>query len=132
MQQLITILLSILEDVDLVAAERTREGSCRAILDELLDELDGIGTKADVIFLLTTNRPEILEPALAARPGRIDQAIEFPVPGAACRRPPDLRARYGRGTMTRELQPAQGTSAPIAADSITMLWPQIGHSKVTS
>lgn len=32
---------------------------------------------ADVV---TTNRPEALEAALAGRPGRIDQAIEFPLP----------------------------------------------------
>jgi ATP-dependent 26S proteasome regulatory subunit len=35
---------------------------------------------ADVLFILTTNRPDELEPALASRPGRIDQAIEFPLP----------------------------------------------------
>src|SRR5262249_14760274 len=28
----------------------------------------------------TTNRPEALERALSSRPGRIDQAIEFPLP----------------------------------------------------
>jgi ATP-dependent 26S proteasome regulatory subunit len=33
-----------------------------------------------VLFILTTNRPDHLEPALASRPGRIDQAIEFPLP----------------------------------------------------
>ena len=30
---------------------------------------------ADVIFVLTTNRADLLEPALAARPGRVDQAV---------------------------------------------------------
>ncbi len=30
--------------------------------------------------------PEILEPALAARPGRVDQAYEVPLPDADCRR----------------------------------------------
>ena len=40
---------------------------------------------ADVLFLLTTNRPDILEPALAARPGRVDQAIEVPLPDTDCR-----------------------------------------------
>jgi ATP-dependent 26S proteasome regulatory subunit len=35
---------------------------------------------ADVLVILTTNRPDQLEPALASRPGRIDQAIEFPLP----------------------------------------------------
>jgi cell division protease FtsH len=38
-----------------------------------------------VFFVLTTNRPETLEPALASRPGRIDQAIEFPLPDEALR-----------------------------------------------
>src|SRR5690606_20037277 len=36
--------------------------------------------EADVLFILTTNRPEALERALASRPGRVDQAIEFPLP----------------------------------------------------
>jgi hypothetical protein len=78
----------VLEDVDLVAEERTRPGAaCTApLLFELLNEMDGLADDADVLFLLTTNRPDILEPALAARPGRVDQAIELPLPDAACRR----------------------------------------------
>jgi ATP-dependent 26S proteasome regulatory subunit len=60
-----------------------------------MDEMDGIGALTDCIFLLTTNRPDILEPALAARPGRIDQAIEFPLPDEECRR--RLFELYGRG-----------------------------------
>ena len=42
--------------------------------------MDGLREDAEIIFILTTNRPDNLEPALAARPGRIDQAIEFPLP----------------------------------------------------
>jgi hypothetical protein len=84
----------ILEDVDLIAEERSHN-KCPTLLHELLDEMDGIGTQADCIFLLTTNRPEILEPALAARPGRIDQAVEFPLPDEECRR--RLFELYGRG-----------------------------------
>ena len=78
----------ILEDVDLIAEERTRPGAACAgpLLFELLNQMDGLADDADILFLLTTNRPEILEPALAARPGRIDQAIEVPLPDAACRR----------------------------------------------
>jgi ATP-dependent 26S proteasome regulatory subunit len=76
--------LVILEDADLVAENRLA-GQGRMLLHDLLDEMDGLGPKAEVIFLLTTNRPETLEPALAARPGRIDQAIEFPLPDAECR-----------------------------------------------
>jgi hypothetical protein len=77
----------ILEDVDLVAEERTHLGqSINALLFELLNEMDGLAEDADILFLLTCNRPEILEPALAARPGRIDQAVEIPLPDSASRR----------------------------------------------
>ena len=87
----------ILEDVDLVAEERTRPGAggCAPLLFELLNEMDGLADDVDVVFLLTTNRPDILEPALAARPGRVDQAIEIPLPDANCRR--RLFELYGRG-----------------------------------
>jgi len=36
--------------------------------------------------VLTTNRLDVLEPALAARPGRIDHAVEIGLPDAAARR----------------------------------------------
>ena len=42
--------------------------------------MDGLKEEADILFVLTTNRPEALESALTSRPGRIDQAIEFPLP----------------------------------------------------
>lgn len=75
----------VLEDVDLVASDR-RHNRHNTLLHELMDEMDGLGVKTDCIFLLTTNRPELLETALAARPGRVDQAIYFPLPDRACRR----------------------------------------------
>lgn len=50
------------------------------MLNKLLNEMDGLREDADVLFILTTNRPDVLEPALASRPGRIDQAVEFPLP----------------------------------------------------
>src|SRR5262245_58312793 len=77
----------ILEDVDLVAEERTRPGAaCAApLLFEVLNHMDGLADDADVLVVLTTNRPDILEPALAARPVRVDQAIEVPLPDAQCR-----------------------------------------------
>jgi cell division protease FtsH len=90
----------ILEDVDLVAEERTRpDASCTVLLFELLNQMDGLADDADVIFLLTTNRPDILEPALAARPGRVDQAIEVPLPDKHCRR--RLFDLYGQGLKLR-------------------------------
>lgn len=86
----------VLEDVDLVAEERTMPGfGARPVLFELLNEMDGLRDDQDVIFLLTTNRPDILEPALAARPGRIDIAVELPLPDAAGRQ--RLIELYSRG-----------------------------------
>lgn len=74
--------LVVLEDVDLIARDRENMNSpCEEVLlNKLLNEMDGLREEADILFLLTTNRPEALETALASRPGRIDQAIEFPLP----------------------------------------------------
>ncbi|AWM40449.1 ATP-dependent zinc metalloprotease FtsH [Gemmata obscuriglobus] len=76
----------ILEDVDLIGAERGQQSvGANSVLFELLNQMDGLGEDADVLFVLTTNRPDYLEPALAARPGRVDLAIEVPLPDEACR-----------------------------------------------
>lgn len=79
--------LMVIEDVDLIARERTqmRNGGEEVLLNRLLNEMDGLREDADVLFILTTNRPDQIEPALVSRPGRIDQAIEFPLPDDAGR-----------------------------------------------
>lgn len=76
--------LVVLEDVDLIARDRAQMDSpCEEVLlNKLLNEMDGLKENVDVMFILTTNRPEALEFALASRPGRVDQAIEFPLPDA--------------------------------------------------
>jgi len=76
----------VVEDVDLIANERTMAGQdTNTVLFQLLNEMDGLGEDSDVIFVLTTNRVELLEPALAMRPGRIDQAVEIGLPDDDCR-----------------------------------------------
>jgi hypothetical protein len=72
--------LIVVEDVDLIAEERDHYEGGSPLLFELLNEMDGIGQDIDVTFLLTTNRADMLEEALAARPGRVDHAVELPVP----------------------------------------------------
>ena len=84
----------VLEDVDLVAEERTRGPASAPVLFDLLDAMDGAAGDADILFLLTTNRADLLEPALAARPGRVDVAIEIALPDADARR--RLLELYGR------------------------------------
>jgi ATP-dependent 26S proteasome regulatory subunit len=76
----------VVEDVDLIAEEREMYGGPSPVLFELLNEMDGLAEDTDVVFLLTTNRADILEPALAARPGRVDQAVALEVPDADARR----------------------------------------------
>jgi DNA replication protein DnaC len=71
----------VIEDVDLIARDRRRQGACEEVLlNQLLNEMDGLREESEILFILTSNRPEDLEAALASRPGRIDQAIEFPLP----------------------------------------------------
>ena len=76
----------VIEDVDLIAEERSHYGSETPLLFTLLNEMDGLDEDADVTFLLTTNRADLLEPALASRPGRVDQAVQIELPDRASRR----------------------------------------------
>jgi ATP-dependent Clp protease adapter protein ClpS len=86
----------VIEDVDLIARDRNQMGPCEeSLLNRLLNEMDGLKEDADILFILTTNRPEQLESALASRPGRIDQAIEVPLPDDIGRK--KLVQLYGRG-----------------------------------
>jgi ATP-dependent Clp protease adapter protein ClpS len=87
----------VIEDVDLIARDREEmDGPCEeSLLNNLLNEMDGLKDDSDILFVLTTNRPEQLEGALAGRPGRIDQAIEVPLPDETGRA--KLVRLYGRG-----------------------------------
>jgi ATP-dependent 26S proteasome regulatory subunit len=76
----------VFEDIDLVAAERTMEFGSRGVLFELLNQMEGLAEDEDLLFVLTTNRPDLIEPALAARPGRVDLALEISLPDASGRR----------------------------------------------
>jgi histone H3/H4 len=103
----------VLEDVDLVAQERG-PFTANPLLFELMNEMSGLAADADVAFVLTTNRPDSLEPALAARPGRVDLALEIPLPAAAERR--RLLELYGRGL---DLDPSLLDDAVSRAEGAT-------------
>jgi hypothetical protein len=98
----------VLEDVDLIAMDRDFSEVSNPLLFTLLDAMDGVGADADVTFVLTTNRADILEQALADRPGRVDLAIEIPRPDAVCRE--QLLRLY-----TRDVALDGGTSAVVGA-----------------
>jgi ATP-dependent 26S proteasome regulatory subunit len=107
----------VIEDVDLIARDRNdMNGPCEeALLNKLLNEMDGLKDDADILFILTSNRPEQLESALAGRPGRIDQAIEVPLPDELGRK--KLVHLYGKGLLLTDavvmeaVQRTKGVSA---------------------
>ena len=75
----------VVEDVDLLARPGAA-GRGHPQLARLLNEMDGLGADANVTFLLTASQADVLEDALAARPGRIDHTARLPLPDAAARR----------------------------------------------
>jgi energy-coupling factor transporter ATP-binding protein EcfA2 len=103
--RLLSPAIVVIEDADLIARQREEMATPgqEVLLNQLLNEMDGLRDDAEILFILTTNRPEALEAALTDRPGRIDQAIAFPLPDAEGRR--KLARLYGRG-------------APIPADAL--------------
>ena len=86
----------VVEDVDLIAEDREMYGG-GSLLFELLNEMDGLADDADVVFVLTTNRPAVLESALAQRPGprRPGRRAGAPGPRRASPAVPALPGRPG-------------------------------------
>ncbi|HAW30988.1 MAG TPA: cell division protein FtsH [Planctomycetaceae bacterium] len=113
----------VLEDVDLIARDRRNMNSAceEVLLNKLLNEMDGLKPDAEILFILTTNRPETLEAALASRPGRVDQAIEFPLPDTEGRR--KLIHLYSEGvTLVAEVvEEVLGRTAGVSAAFIKEL-----------
>lgn len=73
------------EDIDLIGGEERFGRSFRSILGEMLNQLDGFDSNHGVITIATTNNIEVLDKALANRPGRFDIRIEFPNPDSHLR-----------------------------------------------
>jgi ATP-dependent 26S proteasome regulatory subunit len=84
--------------------------------------MDGLDQDADVVFLLTTNRAEALERALAQRPGRVDLAVEIPLPEEADRRALiDLYAAdlaFSQDSVARAARDCAGTTASYAKELV--------------
>jgi hypothetical protein len=126
----------VLEDVDLVAEDRESFGP-QPLLLMLLDALDGLSGDADVAFLMTTNRVDLLEHALADRPGRVDLAVEIALPGPAERI--RLLTLYGRelslstDAIAQAADRTDGTTASFAKELMrrTVLRAVKDHHPVT-
>jgi len=71
-----------LEDLDFVGNERQPEGTfSNKLLGALLAELDGVKGNEEIVTLASTNFPEVIDKALADRPGRFDLKVEITFPG---------------------------------------------------
>jgi hypothetical protein len=111
----------VVEDVDLIAEDRGMHPGQHPMLFQLLNEMDGLAEDADVVFVLTTNRADLLEPALAARPGRVDQAVELSLPDAAARRRLFALYRGGLRVDTSRLDDVIGRTEGVTASFLKEL-----------
>lgn len=116
----------VFEDIDLVAAERTMDLGRQGVLFELLNQMEGLAEDEDLLFVLTTNRTDLIEPALAARPGRIDLALEIPLPDADGRR--RLLGLYGAGieidagSVDQLVERSDGVSGAFIKELVRQAW----------
>ncbi|OXA56414.1 26S proteasome regulatory subunit 6A-B [Folsomia candida] len=65
-------------------SERAGDREVQRTMLELLNQLDGFSSNADIKVIAATNRVDILDPALL-RSGRLDRKIEFPHPNEEAR-----------------------------------------------
>merc|ERR1712150_206669 len=59
-------------------------GAGDRVINQILTEMDGMGSKKNVFIIGATNRPDIIDPAIL-RPGRLDQLIYIPLPDEGSR-----------------------------------------------
>ena len=72
------------DELDSIAGQRGGSsgdggGAADRVINQLLTEIDGVGSKKNVFVIGATNRPDIIDAALM-RPGRLDQLIYIPLP----------------------------------------------------
>ena len=75
------------DEVDAISPKRRGDdtGAGERVVSQLLTELDGLEPLTDVAVVAATNRPDAIDRALL-RPGRIETAVETPLPDRAARR----------------------------------------------
>nr|CAI5852259.1 unnamed protein product [Callosobruchus analis] len=71
------------DELDALCPKRslTSEGNATVrVVNQLLTEMDGIGSRQGVFLLAASNRPDIVDPAVL-RPGRLDKILYVGLPG---------------------------------------------------
>nr|WP_241662573.1 AAA family ATPase [Halorubrum depositum] len=87
------------DEVDAISPKRSGDdtGAGERVVSQLLTELDGLEPLTDVVVVAATNRPDSIDEALL-RPGRIEKAVETPLPDEAARR--EILGIHARDTPT--------------------------------
>lgn len=71
------------DEIDSIARARGSGGGSSdtsdRVINQILSEIDGIGSGKTLFIIGATNRPDILDPGIM-RPGRLDQLIYIPLP----------------------------------------------------
>ena len=93
-------------------------GAADRVINQVLTEMDGMGSKKNVFIIGATNRPDIIDPAIL-RPGRLDQLIYIPLPDEP----------VSTGAPQSALSSLVTVSSPFA---VTYLNLEGDHSQVTS
>ena len=76
-------------------------GAGDRVMNQLLTEMDGMGSKKNVFIIGATNRPDIIDAALM-RPGRLDQLIYIPMPDSDSRKS-ILRATLRKSPIAKDV-----------------------------
>ena len=77
------------DEMDSIARARGSGGSGSSdtsdrVINQILSEIDGMGSGKTLFIIGATNRPDILDPGIM-RPGRLDQLIYIPLPDSESR-----------------------------------------------
>jgi transitional endoplasmic reticulum ATPase len=94
------------DELDSIAQQRGGShgdggGAADRVMNQLLTEMDGVGSKKNVFIIGATNRPDIIDTALM-RPGRLDQLIYIPMPDYESRLS-ILRATLRKSPVSKEV-----------------------------
>lgn len=76
-------------------------GAADRVINQILTEMDGMGSKKNVFIIGATNRPDIIDPAIL-RPGRLDQLIYIPLPDEKSREA-ILKANLRKSPIAKEV-----------------------------
>ncbi|MGC8663206.1 MAG: CDC48 family AAA ATPase [Thermoplasmata archaeon] len=102
-----------LDEIDSIAPRRgyySDSGVTERIVNQLLTSMDGIENMEGIVVIASTNRPDIIDPALL-RPGRFDRLVYIP--------PPDKEARLKiLQVHTRNMPLAEDVDLKNIADKI--------------